>query len=73
MSDSPALRGPALASWQLRRLANALDDAKRGGTKEDRPEGMRYIVISDTLARTIAARLNEIADEVELRGKAWAE
>lgn len=44
----------------LLELAQALDDARRMGGERDVPEGVRYIQISDTLARQIAARLREI-------------
>lgn len=34
--------------------AKALDDMPRHGTLEDKPEGTRYIMLSDTLARRLA-------------------
>lgn len=45
----------------LRDLARMLDDANRLGEDEDGPEGVRYIQISDILARMIARQLRQIA------------
>jgi len=45
-------------------LADALDKVDRHGGEKDSPEGVRYITISDTLARQIADTL---------RAKAWGE
>lgn len=36
-------------------IADSLDKADRLGASEDIPEGARYIMMSDTLARGIAA------------------
>ncbi len=42
-------------------LADELDKAERLGMSADMPEGMRYIQISDTLARDIATTLRKKA------------
>lgn len=38
-------------------VAQILENAKRSGTPTDDPEGSRFIVVSDTLARALASRL----------------
>lgn len=48
-------------------LARDLDDARRMGQSEDRPEGVRYILLSDTSARTLANQLRALAGA--LKGK----
>ncbi len=53
----------------LLKLAEELDRAQRIGAKRigatgDNPEGEQVIQVSDTLARIIAQRLREIAEEV---------
>jgi hypothetical protein len=47
-------------------IADALDAAGRHGAATDEPEGMRYITITDTLARQLAAGLRDhaLADAV---------
>ena len=49
--------------WLLK-LARALDESWRYGADQDVPEGVRYIQISDTLAKQIAQKLREIAGYV---------
>jgi hypothetical protein len=46
-------------------MATAFDKADRKGEAVDDPEGMRFIVISDTLASQISARLRESAGVIE--------
>lgn len=46
----------------LQLLASELESAKRWGTAHDMPEGARFITLSDTLAKQIAARLRTIAE-----------
>lgn len=63
----------------LRQLADNLDKAKRDGSAEDKPEGNRYIILSDTLARMISEKLRKIsldysgleAAEFESRPGGW--
>lgn len=43
-------------------LANKLRITYRFGETVDSPEGVRYIMISDTLAKNIEERLREISD-----------
>lgn len=45
----------------LTQLAQNLHDMPREGKSVDLPEGVRFIKISDTLARQIASRLDLIA------------
>ena len=45
----------------LYQIADDLDRAGRLGNDKDKPEGTRYIQISDTLAGEIAERLRKIA------------
>jgi len=53
----------------LRQLAAELEKAPRQGAAVDRPEGERFIVVSDTLAKEIVATLRRIAGEpVESQG-----
>lgn len=52
--------------WLLK-LAGELDSAARLGTDSDEPEGARWIELSDTAARQIAARLRAIAAGVEVK------
>jgi hypothetical protein len=49
-------------------LADGLDAATRQGSDADSPEGMRYIVLSDTLAKLISLQLRET---VELFKNEW--
>lgn len=49
--------GAPCASATLSAIAAGLDRAARFGATEDDPEGARYIVLSDTLARQIASDL----------------
>ena len=44
-------------------IAAMLSNAERAGGEMDRPEGTRYITLSDTLAREIAKELTAEADE----------
>lgn len=53
-----ATEKPPVALY-LAQLANDFDNASRFGSEEDVPEGERYIVMSDTLARQIATELRE--------------
>lgn len=46
-----------LVSTKLKTLADQLDACPRVGAEKDEPEGSRYIHMSDTLARQIAAVL----------------
>jgi len=41
-------------------IIRGLDRARREGAEEDKPEGSRYITMSDTLATQIADELNKI-------------
>lgn len=50
----------------LREFVKALIAAERTGAERDEPEGARYIMISDTLARRIAQDMETAADIVEL-------
>jgi hypothetical protein len=54
-------------------FADALDACERFGTDVDRPEGSRFITMSDTMATALAAELREINRErLEwLSGKVW--
>lgn len=45
-------------------LAKALDGAKRHGKEIDVPEGSRYIILSDTLARQMSKDLRDIHDQL---------
>jgi hypothetical protein len=45
----------------LRDIAQALETAPRQGSIQDAPEGARFITMSDTLARRIAANLRVAA------------
>jgi hypothetical protein len=62
------LVGPDIApekSEELRRVsgyvADCLDNGERQGDDEDVPEGSKYITMSDTLAKELAAKLREAA------------
>ena len=44
-------------------IANMLSNAERAGGEMDRPEGARYITLSDTLARQIAKELTAEDEE----------
>lgn len=44
----------------LAQLADELDTAQRCGGPDDEPEGARFIIMSDTLARKIAKRLRRL-------------
>ena len=48
----------------LNQLAEDLDRQARMGVVTDAPEGVRYIQMSDTLAKHLAARLREIAGRI---------
>lgn len=50
----------------LNKLSEALDEAPRTGANKDEPEGMQYILISDTLAKDISFRLKEFAGLLEM-------
>ena len=45
----------------IKEIANLLNRAERVGAERDEPEGMRYIMISDTCARMLADTLNGMA------------
>lgn len=45
----------------LLEIAKELDDSVRLGADKDVPEGVRYIKISDTLARELAIKIRSIA------------
>ena len=49
---------------RLERVADALDQAVRQGAAEDNPEGTRYIVISDTLAKKMASDIRKALDDL---------
>lgn len=55
----------------LLELARELEEAERVGADWDAPEGTRYVQISDTLTRMIAARLREIAQGKDELLRAW--
>ena len=44
----------------LLKIADELDEADRLGEGRDVPEGMRYIIMSDTLAKELASTLRKI-------------
>lgn len=46
-------------------IINTLKNAPRQGAVSDEPEGLRYIVMSDTLANKIAEALEEFLIEKE--------
>jgi len=48
----------------LLELARELDRALRLGRDHDVPEGSRWIRLSDTFARAVAAKLRDIAEEM---------
>jgi len=50
----------------LAETAEALETASRQGAAEDRPEGARFIVMSDTLATEIAAAIRRIDSRVHV-------
>lgn len=50
-----------------RELADALDRASRQGGSIDKPEGARYVQLSDTLAKQIADRLRLLALDMGVR------
>jgi hypothetical protein len=50
----------------LRRLADDLDAVPRTGVASDDPEGSRTILVSDTMARQIAAALRAAAKSREV-------
>ena len=57
-----AVAGRSAQFWWAqtpREIAEALETAERMGAERDEPEGVRYIVISDTLARRWADVLRE--------------
>lgn len=45
----------------LTALADGLDAAPRHGADTDEPEGARYVLLSDTLARAVAGQLRGLA------------
>ena len=49
-------------------LADALDEARRFGADLDKPEGSRWVQLSDSLAREVAERLRTIARSLAGRG-----
>lgn len=52
-------------SWKyLYDLANILDATGRIGEDEDSPEGVRFIQVSDTLAKQISMRLKRISEYI---------
>ena len=44
----------------LLKIANELDEADRLGGSLDVPEGMRYIIMSDTLAKELASTIRKV-------------
>lgn len=64
IDEYPLGVGVAMDKTIAMRLADQLDAIERFGEAEDKPEGARYIKMSDTLARQLSAGL---------RGKAPAE
>jgi len=44
----------------VRKVAELLEESPRMGSDEDRPEGVRYIQISDTLAASLANELRHL-------------
>jgi len=58
-----------LGSDIVRLIGVVLRTAERSGTYEDKPEGARYIVLSDTLANNISDILLEMS---KLLAKLWA-
>ena len=44
----------------LLKIANELDEADRLGGSCDVPEGMRYIIMSDTLAKELASTIRKV-------------
>lgn len=61
MSVSPGLVEPVSLAVYLRTLADVLDAACRVGSADDVPEGDRFIILSDTFARELAAELRQRA------------
>lgn len=53
-----------LREWLLE-LERSLNYAVRLGAEIDRPEGQRYIHVSDTLARALAAGARHFADQLQ--------
>ena len=49
----------------IKEIADLLNRAERVGAELDDPEGMRYIMISDTCARMLADTLDGIAAGIE--------
>jgi hypothetical protein len=49
----------------IKEIADLLNRAERVGAERDEPEGMRYIMISDTCARMLAYTLDGIAVGIE--------
>ncbi len=49
----------------LDEIADSLDKADREGADKDTPEGARYIIMSDTLARQIAETMRQVSQESE--------
>lgn len=60
--ESLAPLTPQRVSGAAEVVAQVLLEADRLGADEDRPEGARYIQISDTLANQLAKRLLEAAN-----------
>jgi len=48
----------------LHEIADMLDKAERIGADKDEPEGMRYIQLSDTLAKKISAKLRVVINAI---------
>jgi len=44
----------------LLKIADELDEADRLGESRDAPEGMRYIIMSDTLAKELASTIRKV-------------
>ena len=49
----------------LLEIADVLDKVDRQGSDEDSPEGVRYITLSDTYAKELAAQLRRIGSLLE--------
>ncbi|NWG75085.1 MAG: hypothetical protein HXY24_10845 [Rubrivivax sp.] len=55
-----ALKAEDLAVWAAS-LAQALEEAPRLGADRDAPEGVRWIILSDLVAREVSLRLRQAA------------
>lgn len=53
---------------ELLDLADKLDKAERQGFKTDEPEGSRYILVSDTMAKELSEAIRAMALAIFLYG-----